>query len=181
MRLRLTRGGDYAVRAMLALAAHACAEPLSSRLIAREWAIPSQFMPQVMRRLTEHGLVVPVVGRHGGYRLARPAADISLLAVIRAVEEPLGAPECSLRGGPCRPDARCLVHDSLVAAQQQFLDSLAAWSLAEILEGDGWRPPSSIVECRDGPMAPGSVPGQTTTGRPPSQTPSIRPGSASRS
>jgi len=135
VRLELTRAGDYAMRAMLALAAHDAAGPLSSRLIAAEWDIPQRFLTQVLRRLAEGGLVEPVLGRNGGYRLAKSPAEISLLAVIDIVEPPPVRGVCVLRGGPCRSDGTCLVHDTFTAARAAFLRPLGDRTLDQVIGG----------------------------------------------
>ena len=95
MRLELTKRGDYAVRAMLALARGAGAGAtasglLSARRISDAMAIPVRFLPQVMGDLQRANLVEAAPGRSGGYRLARPATEISLLEVIEAVEGDTG-------------------------------------------------------------------------------------------
>ena len=61
--------------------------PLSARRIAERMAIPARFVPHVLADLAAAGLVTARTGRSGGYhRLSRPAASISLLDVITAVE-----------------------------------------------------------------------------------------------
>ena len=141
MQLGLTREGDYAIRAMLALAAHEASEPLSSRRIASEWRIPPRFLIQVLGRLADRGLVTGVIGRNGGYRLRRPARQISLLDVVTAIESQPMEQRCVLRGGPCRPDGSCLVHEAFTAARGRFLEELGSRSLVAILGESGWRPP----------------------------------------
>lgn len=140
MQLGLTREADYAVRAMLALAARQTSEPLSSRRIAEEWRIPPRFLIQVLGRLSDRGLVTAVLGRNGGYRLGRPARQISLLDVVTAIEKPPIEQRCVLRGGPCRPDGTCLVHDAFTAARTRFQEELGSYSLLAILGDPGWRP-----------------------------------------
>lgn len=133
MRLELTRRGDYAVRAMLALAAADAADgPLSARRIASQMAIPARFVPHVLLDLAAAGLVVARTGRHGGYRLARPATEISLLDVIEAVEGDARRRSCVLRGGPCGLDGYCAVHAVFAAAQDALLEPLASANLADV-------------------------------------------------
>jgi Rrf2 family protein len=140
LQLGLTREGDYAIRAMLALAAHEASAPLSSRRIAGEWRIPPRFLIQVLGRLADRGLVTGVIGRNGGYRLGRPAAEISLLDVVTAIEvQPIDR-RCVLRGGPCLPDGSCLVHEAFTAARSRFLGELATRSLDTVLASSGWQP-----------------------------------------
>ena len=140
MRLELTRRGDYAVRAMLALArAEASAAEgapdgrLSVARIAEAEAIPPRILPSVMVRLTRAGLVVPQTGRTGGYRLARPAMSISLLDIIEAIEGDTRRRTCVLRGGPCLANGRCEVHESFAGAQEALRESLAAATLERTL------------------------------------------------
>src|SRR3990170_5892577 len=85
MRLQLTRRGDYAVRAMLALSALPPAEVLSARALAEEVTIPARFVTEVLGDLARAELVQARPGRTGGYRLARPAQAIAPLEVIEAV------------------------------------------------------------------------------------------------
>src|SRR6187397_541724 len=80
MRLELTKRGDYAVRAMLALArgTHAGVQAnglLSARRISDAMGIPVRFLPQVLGDLQRASLVEAAPGRSGGYRLTRPAAE----------------------------------------------------------------------------------------------------------
>ncbi|MGC8634212.1 MAG: RrF2 family transcriptional regulator [Candidatus Limnocylindrales bacterium] len=134
MRLELTRRGDYAVRAAIALAAVSTNGLLSTRRIAAEMQIPPRFLPQVMADLARAELVVAQTGRSGGYRLARPAAEISLLEVIHVAEHEHGMRTCVLRGGPCDPDAPCDVHDVFSAAREALLRSLEGAKLGDVAE-----------------------------------------------
>lgn len=132
MRLELTRRGDYAVRAMLALAADHGDGPISARRIAEQMAIPARFVPHVLADLVAAGLVTARTGRLGGYRLARPAAEITLLDVITAVEGDARRRACVLRGIPCGTDGFCAVHPVFMAAQDAMLETLAAATLADV-------------------------------------------------
>ena len=132
MRLELTKRGDYAVRAMLALARGAGNGLLSARRIADAMAIPVRFLPQVLADLQRAGLVEAEAGRSGGYRLARGAAAISLLDVIEAVEGDSRRRACVLRGGPCGQDGTCDVHDVFYAGQEALLSTLAGSTLADL-------------------------------------------------
>jgi Rrf2 family protein len=135
MRLELTRRGDYAVRAMLALASPDDGTGngngwQSASRIAAEMAIPERFLPRVLRELVRAGLIEARTGRTGGYRLARPAAEVSLLDVIDAIEPPDDVPRCVLRGIPCGTDGRCRVHDAFEQARLAHRARLAEASLA---------------------------------------------------
>lgn len=132
MRLELTRAGDYAVRAMLALAEADPGSWQSTARISEAMAIPVAFLPRVMRELARAGLIQARTGRTGGYRLAREAGAISLLDVIAAVEPEDDARRCVLRGIPCDSDGRCRVHDPFTSARTAMTDRLAATTLASL-------------------------------------------------
>jgi Rrf2 family protein len=134
VRLELTRRGDYAVRAMLTLAHEDGDRWLSVSRISNRMNIPERFLPRVMADLVRAGLVEGHLGRSGGYRLARPAAAISLLEVIRAAEPADEDKTCILRGGPCGVDGRCAVHEVFTEAREALVARLASATLAEVGE-----------------------------------------------
>lgn len=132
MRLELTKRGDYAVRAMLALTRGSGNGLLSARRIANAMGIPVRFLPQVLADLQRAGLVEASAGRSGGYKLAREAAEVSLLEVIEAVEGDSRRRSCVLRGGPCGEDGHCDVHDIFFEGQEALRGTFARATLAEI-------------------------------------------------
>ena len=132
MRLELTKRGDYAVRAMLALTRGAGNGLLSARRISDAMDIPVRFLPQVLADLQRAGLVAASPGRAGGYRLSRDAQSISLLEVIEAVEGDSRRRSCVLRGGPCGADGTCDVHDVFYQGQEALRGTFAGSTLAEL-------------------------------------------------
>jgi len=132
MRLELTRRGDYAVRAMLALAGETTDDWLSVPRISAAMSIPARFLPAVMTDLVRAGLVEGRAGRTGGYRLRKPAGTISLLDVITAVEPEPDERTCVLRGGPCGLDGRCAVHEAFSAARTSMAERLDDVNLDQV-------------------------------------------------
>jgi Rrf2 family protein len=80
---------DYAVRAMAELAARPGAGPVKAEFLAESQDIPEHFLKAILRELGRGGLVIAQRGANGGYRLARPAAEITVADVVRAVHGPL--------------------------------------------------------------------------------------------
>jgi Rrf2 family protein len=78
---------DYGVRALLVLATSP--EPMTAEAIAVNQQIPGKFLGVILNDLRRAGILVSHRGREAGYSLERPAADISLADVIRALEGPL--------------------------------------------------------------------------------------------
>jgi Rrf2 family protein len=87
--VRITAKADYAVRATLELAGRADGEPVKGEKLAEAQGIPLQFLEHILLDLKHHELVKAKRGMHGGYWLGRPAEEITVADVIRAVEGPL--------------------------------------------------------------------------------------------
>jgi Rrf2 family protein len=87
--VRTTAKADYAVRAAVELAAVGSGAPVKAEDIADAQSIPLNFLENILAELRRAGIVESRRGAAGGYLLARPAEDISLADVIRAVEGPL--------------------------------------------------------------------------------------------
>lgn len=79
---------DYAVRALVGLAA-AGGDPVPSAALAADQQLPPKFVEGILVELKRSAIVTSRRGNDGGYRLARPAKDISLADVFRAVDGPL--------------------------------------------------------------------------------------------
>ncbi|PSL01000.1 BadM/Rrf2 family transcriptional regulator [Murinocardiopsis flavida] len=86
--MRLSARVDYALRAAAELAA-ASGGPVTAEQLARAQAIPGKFLENILTQLRRAGLVRSQRGPVGGYWLARPAGEISLADIIRAVDGPL--------------------------------------------------------------------------------------------
>jgi len=87
--VRISAKVDYAVRAVAELAASSENRPVKGDQIAQAQGIPLKFLLNILSELTHSGIVRSTRGAVGGYRLGRPAEDITLADVIRAVEGPL--------------------------------------------------------------------------------------------
>jgi len=88
--VRVSAKADYAIRAMVELAA-AGEGPVKGDRVAQAQAIPIKFLENIFLDLRRAGLVESQRGSEGGYWLARPAAEITLAQVIRAVDGPLAS------------------------------------------------------------------------------------------
>jgi Rrf2 family protein len=140
MRLELTHRGSYAIRAVLALARAEDGDVLPARQVAKEMDIPVRFLPQVLGDLSRAGIVEARLGRAGGYRLSKPASDISLLDIIEASEGDARRQTCVLTGQPCGQGDPCDVHDMFFEAQEAILARLDGVSVADVVEGRAQNP-----------------------------------------
>jgi len=87
--VKLSNKGRYGVRALFDIAFHNDGRPTQIKDIAAREAIPARFLEQIFQDLKRAGLVGAKRGPRGGYHLARPARDIRLGDVVRALEGPI--------------------------------------------------------------------------------------------
>jgi Rrf2 family protein len=94
--MRISAKADYAVRAVAELAAADGEKPIKAERVASAQGIPLNFLENILGELRHAGIVRSHRGAEGGFRLARPATEVTVADIIRAVEGPLA----SVRGGP---------------------------------------------------------------------------------
>lgn len=135
MRLELTRRGDYAIRAVIALGRAEPGTVIPAPRLAAITGIPRRFVAQVMVEMVRVGIAEAKVGRLGGYRLARDPRSISLLEVVEAVEGDPRRQVCVLRSAPCLWEGPCDVHQVFAAAQEGLLAELGRATIAGLAAG----------------------------------------------
>ena len=89
--MRMSAKAEYAVRAMTQLAAVDSGALVTTEDLAKSQGIPAQFLVDILSDLRNDRLVRSHRGREGGYELARPAAQISVAAVLRSIDGPLAS------------------------------------------------------------------------------------------
>jgi Rrf2 family cysteine metabolism transcriptional repressor len=100
MMLRVSTKGEYGVRIMVDLARHYDGRPRSLTDISQAEMLPLAYLEQLMKLLreSEPPLVVSTRGAHGGYKLSRSPAQITMGEVIRALEGPISPMICATEG-----------------------------------------------------------------------------------
>ena len=93
--MKISTKGKYGLRAMIDLAQYSEQEAVSISSIAQRQKISESYLEQLLAKLKKAGLVVSIRGAAGGYRLARPAAGISVGDVLRALEGDVRAVICT--------------------------------------------------------------------------------------
>jgi Rrf2 family protein len=86
--MRLTHASLYALQALVRMAAEGAGRPLASHAIARTRGVPEKYLLKALKQLVSAGVLLSRKGPRGGYRLARPAARITLLEVVEVVDGP---------------------------------------------------------------------------------------------
>ncbi len=87
--MKLTRASSYALHAVAYMADSGSNEPVASHVIAKARKIPERFLLKVLKPLVSARVLLSIKGPNGGYRLAKPASDISLLEILEAVDGPI--------------------------------------------------------------------------------------------
>jgi Rrf2 family protein len=134
--MRVSAKTDYAVRAAAELAAAQPNAPLKAERIADAQDIPIKFLESILLELKHAGIVRSQRGPEGGYALARPATDISIADVIRAVDGPLA----NVRGD--RPEnitytgAATALTNVWIAVRAALREILESTSLADLRDDD---------------------------------------------
>ncbi|HEY9132982.1 MAG TPA: SUF system Fe-S cluster assembly regulator [Dyella sp.] len=137
--LRVSRLTDYATVVMTCMASHPD-DVLSTAQIADETHLELPTVSKLLKALGHAALVESFRGVNGGYRLARPASEISLAQIVEAMEGPIGMTECSAADGQCERASQCSVRGSWQQVNQVVERTLKAMSLADMLV-----PPQTIA------------------------------------
>jgi Rrf2 family protein len=106
--MKISRETDYAMRCVLYLAGRQENVAMISE-IAAEMSVPKSFLAKILQKLTRASIVTSYRGLKGGFELARPPAEISLLEVIEAIE-PVAMNICALDKKKCSRSRTCSVH-----------------------------------------------------------------------
>ncbi|RED17288.1 RrF2 family transcriptional regulator [Parasphingopyxis lamellibrachiae] len=140
--MQISKGVEWAAHAAVLLSALPTGRGLKAEALARYHSVPGPYMAKQMQALSKAGIVQTARGKHGGYRLARPAGEITLWDIMTAIEGSKSAFTCTeiRQNGPCgaTPEQcrkKCAIAAAFHAAEVAFRESLQAISLVEIAAG----------------------------------------------
>ncbi len=131
--LRMSKLADYGTVVMTAMAREPEAVHSAASLSAR-LGIAAPTVSKILKILTREGLVASTRGAHGGYRLPRPAAHISMAEIIHAMDGPIGMTECSSIPGLCSQERRCTVRDNWMRVNAIVLQVLRGITLEQMTQ-----------------------------------------------
>src|SRR5690606_10456395 len=131
--LRVTRLTDYATVVLTVLATQP-ESVLSAAELAERSGLEAPTVSKVLKPLAQAGLLEGFRGARGGYRLARPASQISLVEIVEAMEGPLAMTECSLDDHECGIAHQCGVRANWRRINDVIAAALGNVSLAQMLE-----------------------------------------------
>jgi len=131
--MQITRQADYAVRAMVYLAQREPDHRAATGKIAREKGIPPSFLAKIVSQLNVAGLLQTSRGANGGVSLAKPAASISLLDVVEAIDGPILLNNCVGETSTCNHDEDCPLKPVWCDAQKMLVEHLSKANFAQFV------------------------------------------------
>jgi Rrf2 family protein len=138
--MKLSKKGEYALRALidLGIAAEVGRELVQVTELADKEVIPTKFLEQIMQELKGAGLVASQRGKFGGYRLARPASEITIGAIIRFIDGPLAPIGCvshtAYEKCSCPDEEHCGLRMLMLDVRNAIGGILDRYSIADVVE-----------------------------------------------
>ena len=134
--MKLSTKGRHAVTAMMELALRHDKGPVTLADISTQQSISISYLEQLFAKLRKGGLVKGVRGPGGGYRLARPASEISIGEIISAVDESVDVTRCGGKAD-CDNGEACLTHELWTELSKRLYDFLDNITLSQFVDRPG--------------------------------------------
>jgi Rrf2 family protein len=142
----ISQTAEYALRAIVCLGTVPDQRPLTTQVIARRTLVPAGYLSKVLQGLGRAGLVESQRGLRGGFILARPLDEVSVLDVINAVDPLKRIKRCPL-GLVAHGTRLCPLHRRLDEALAQVESLFEGTSIAELLEEPSSSVPLGLPVC----------------------------------
>jgi FeS assembly SUF system regulator len=132
--IRMTRLTDYGIMLLTLFARDAKSPMRSARDLSAEAHLPLPTVSKLLKVLARHELLEAHRGVKGGFRLARPAREITVSEIIQALEGPIGVTECSSHDGQCDIERSCVVKSNWRKINTAVLEALGKITLEEMAQ-----------------------------------------------
>jgi FeS assembly SUF system regulator len=142
--IRLARLTDYGIMLLTFLARERNGVPRSAREVADKSRLPRPTVSKLLKALAHGGILETQRGVRGGFRLAKPAEDITVADVIAALEGPIGITECTAHPGQCGVEPLCPVRTNWRRINRAVFDALKGISLAEMARPFSFEPKPKV-------------------------------------
>jgi Rrf2 family protein len=130
--MQLTKQTNHALRILMYCASHD--KPVRVRDIAGFYNLSEQFLHKTLQLAVGAGFVETLRGRNGGLRLARPASEIRVGDVVRAIEDRFELADCFSDEANCPLEQACNLSSALRRALQAFFDVLNEYTIADLID-----------------------------------------------
>ena len=136
--LSISKKTDYALLALSYLTRIEPGRAANTKEIAEQFDIPVELLAKILQKLTKARLIISTAGPMGGYKLARPALEISVGTIIAVVDGPPAIAQCmKTASNGCDQHDKCTIRKPLARINNRILQMLHLISLAEISDEDG--------------------------------------------
>jgi Rrf2 family transcriptional regulator, cysteine metabolism repressor len=140
--MKLTSRSEYGLLALVYLARHTTEDYVSVDTIATAQHVPPKFLEQILLTLKRAKLLISLKGQRGGYRLAKPAQEITVADIIRALDGPLAPTESVskyfYRSTPIEKEQGLI--NLFIGVRDCILDILEHTTLADVSRTDAGKP-----------------------------------------
>ncbi|AHE98095.1 SUF system Fe-S cluster assembly regulator [Thioalkalivibrio paradoxus] len=133
--LRISKLSDYAIVLLCEIAREQDGQGATARQLAANTRIALPTVIKLLKLLKDHGVLLSMQGRNGGYRLARPAAQTNLAVIIEAVEGPIALTECMNDDLDCQIHHNCNTRPHWEHINAAFRQALSVVNLNDLTHG----------------------------------------------
>ena len=151
--MRLTTKGRFAVTAMIDLALRSGDGPVTLAGISDRQKISLSYLEQLFGKLRRFSIVDSVRGPGGGYCLARPANQITVADIVRAVDETLDATQCGGREN-CKDEERCMTHELWTTLNFKMYEYLSSVKLSDLVDKQLRKAGAEVAVLKDARLPP---------------------------
>ncbi|MCS6988424.1 MAG: Rrf2 family transcriptional regulator [Chloroherpetonaceae bacterium] len=131
--LKLTKRFEYGLLAVRYIAQMRNGDVATAKEIAEQTGVSYELVAKILQQLTKAEIVASVQGVKGGYRLNKPAAQISFTEIAEAVDEPIQLIDCAENPDGCSAFSGCSIKKPLAQIQTRFREIFSETKVAELL------------------------------------------------
>jgi Rrf2 family protein len=135
--MMFSKTGEYALRAVAAIARVQEDRPVLAKEISKQGDIPSKYLSKVLRDLVRAGILSSSRGIGGGFRLRRKPETLRLIEVIRPFEDVLASRRCPFGNARCSDEKPCSMHEQWKPVKEAFEHLLERTTVSEIIQNQG--------------------------------------------
>ncbi len=128
----LSQTAEYALRAVLLIAASGRDHPIGAGRLAAELGLPQNYLSKTLHVLSRAGVLDSTRGKFGGFRLARPAGAITLLEVVRPFDEISSGRACLLGLPVCSDQTACAAHRKWKRVSERVAEFFRETTVADL-------------------------------------------------
>ncbi|MGK2944119.1 MAG: RrF2 family transcriptional regulator [Desulfuromonadales bacterium] len=140
----ITRATEYAIRAILHMSRQPAGEIVYKKDICKAQDITPAFLTKILQPLIKDGIVGSQRGVGGGFYLAKPPVEITLLDIIKSQEGPVYLNQCMIEdGAACEREFFCPVHGAWEQIRKEFMATLSRYDFATLAAEQGCHLPVS--------------------------------------